>query len=75
MIQEYRHADKFKYLDRNRLANGNMDFGKFEEFIEAKDRIPSTVADAEYRYMKMLRQDEAHHASRKGEPYLEFAKN
>lgn len=50
-----------------------MEFGKFEEFIEAPDRIPSAVADAEYRYMQMLRGDEQNHASRKGEPYLGFA--
>jgi len=53
------NVGKFHQIDQNRLANGELDMGKYEEFIEAKDRIPSAVAEAEYRYMKMLRADEA----------------
>lgn len=49
--------------------------GEAEEFIEAKDRIPSAVAEAEYRYMKMLRADEALQNETKPDPYLEYAKN
>lgn len=59
-------------IDENRLANGNLDMGKYEEFIEAKDRIPSAVAEAEYKYMKMLRKDEALHNERINSPYLSF---
>jgi hypothetical protein len=28
-----------------------------EEFIEARDRIPSSVGEAEHRYMQLLRKD------------------
>lgn len=49
--------------------------GKYEEFIEAKDRIPSVVADAEYEYMKMLRRDEKLNGDNRREGYLEFGKN
>jgi hypothetical protein len=56
------------------LKNGELEFGEAEEFIEAKDRIPSAVAEAEYRYMKMLRADEALQNETKPDPYLEYAK-
>lgn len=49
--------------------------GRFEEFIEAEDRVPSSVADAEYRYMKMLRRDQFMNGNKNPNPYLEYSKN
>jgi len=62
-------------VDKNRLANGLLDTGKYEDFIEAKDRIPSAVADAEFRYMQMLRADEKLHNTNNADAYLEYGKN
>lgn len=42
---------KLEQIDKNRLENGLLEMGKYEDFIEARDRVPSAVADAEYRYM------------------------
>ena len=46
-----------KQVDDHRLMNSEMDYGRTEEFIDANDRIPSVVGQAEHRFMKMLRKD------------------
>ena len=46
--------------------------GEYEDFIQANDRVPSAVADAEYRYMKMLRRDQHLNGDKDIQPYLNF---
>jgi hypothetical protein len=74
-MEEDAYGYKLKELDETRRKNGNLEMGRFEEFIEAKDRVPSSVADAEYRYMKMLRRDQFLHGNKDPNPYLEYSKN
>ena len=45
---------------------------KWSKFTEAKDRIPSSVAEAELKYMQMLREDASKHKNDEGEGYLEW---
>ena len=41
-MEEEAYAYKLKELDETRRRNGNLEMGKFEEFIEAEDRVPSS---------------------------------
>lgn len=59
--------------DTNRKINAMGDNNPLtEEFIEARDRQPSSIYDAEFKYMHLLRQDRAN--NQEEEPgYLELS--
>ena len=49
-----------------------MDSSVREDFVEAKNRIPSATAEAEYKYMQLLRQESANYNTEVG--YFDFGK-
>ena len=61
--------------DITRLENSYNDSKLYDRFIEAKDRHPSSVGEAEFNYMTELRKDvanrEEHDIHKRGEGYLE----
>ena len=40
-------------MERFKNKDGYLD--EYSKFSEAKDRLPSSVAEAEYKYMQLLR--------------------
>lgn len=49
-----------------------MDSSIREDFVEARDRIPSATADAEFNYMQLLRKESAKQEDDIG--FFEFGK-
>ena len=47
----------------------------FSKFSEAKDRVPSSVAEAEFKYMQLLRKDADKYRNNEDEGYLEWGQN
>ena len=49
--------DQARITDSIRMSRKRGDILSNEEFIEAKDRLPFSTAEAEGAYMKMVRDD------------------
>ena len=60
-------------MERFKNKHGYLD--EYSKFSEAKDRLPSSVAEAEYKYMQLLRKDAEKHRNNEGEGYLEWGQN
>eukprot|EP00351_Strombidinopsis_sp_SopsisLIS2011_P005264 CAMPEP_0116886348 /NCGR_PEP_ID=MMETSP0463-20121206/20160_1 /TAXON_ID=181622 /ORGANISM="Strombidinopsis sp, Strain SopsisLIS2011" /LENGTH=175 /DNA_ID=CAMNT_0004546603 /DNA_START=128 /DNA_END=655 /DNA_ORIENTATION=- len=51
--------NKGNQADQNRLDNSKKTTNIVNRFLEAKERVPSSIGEAEYQYMQMLRKDVA----------------
>jgi enoyl-CoA hydratase/carnithine racemase len=70
LYQRSAMKDQLRKQDLDRFQRKNLDSSVREEFLEAHERIPSSTAEAEYKYMQLLREESS---KREVEPgYFEF---
>ena len=63
------------FRDEQRFMNKDGFLHDFSKFSEAKDRLPSSVAEAEFKYMQLLRKDAEKYRNNEGDGYLEWGQN
>ena len=72
LVEKITGKDKFHMKDIIKNAKGQKIIDTLDEYYRLEERVPSSVAEAEFNYMKLLRRDAKGHEG-KELGYLDFA--
>lgn len=66
------HRQQLATADGNRYHRQRKELGHIDDLVEPDDRVPSSVAEANHRYMHRIRLDAERKAHKNESSYMEF---